>query len=81
MIALERVSALIEIQSGGVRQLFEQSAISIVTASSLGEQSLVLVVLCVLIATDKNLRSGSSENELARGVRRRGRTGVSIKLV
>ena len=80
MIALERVSALIEIQSGGVRQLFEQSAISMVTAS-LGEQGLVLVVLCVLIATDKNLRSGSSENELARGVRRRGRTGVSIKLV
>ncbi len=64
MIALEGVRALIEIRSGGERQLFEQGAISIVTAS-LGEQGLVLVVLCVFIATDKNLRGRSAENELA----------------
>ena len=64
MITLVRVRALIEIRSGGERQLSKQGVISIVTAS-LGEQSLVLVVLCVFIATDKNLRGRSAENELA----------------
>ena len=78
MITLVVVSALIEIRYGRMRQLFQGSGISNVT-SSLRQQGMI-VVTCVFIAADKNLRGWSSEHELSScGVWNRVGIAVAIK--